>query len=122
MLANGGWLLVAHGIALVVLLVFIVGSAVVKEHRVREAYLSLGAPIEAALNDRYVEDITYTRDYGREHPSSRFYSYTETLVVDGIQRTDCSLSYREVSAGDAASPVVEDVALSCAIKPVHEAR
>jgi hypothetical protein len=119
-LANGGWILVAHGVALVALLVFIVASAMVKEHKEIEAYTSLATPIEAALNDKYVEDITYTRDHGRVHPSSRFYTYTETLMVDGLQRTDCSLSYREVSPAGAANPRVDDVALACAIKPVHE--
>ena len=47
-LANGGWILVAHGVALVALLVFIVAAAMVKEHKEIEAYLSLAAPIEAA--------------------------------------------------------------------------
>jgi hypothetical protein len=117
LVSNGMWMVTVYGLLCVALFVFFIYSSVAKGEEAKRAYVSLAAPIEAALNDTYTEDITYTRAYGREHPSSRFYTYTDTLTVDGIERTDCALSYREVSAGRVA-----DVSLSCLIKPVHEDR
>lgn len=122
LLSNGGWILVVHGLALVGLCVFLVWSSVAKQTEDREAYLSLAAPIETALNARYDEDIAYTRAYGREYPSSRFYTFTETLTVDGLPRADCTLSYRDLTPEGSRRARVADVALSCAIKPVHETR
>lgn len=113
--ANGVWMLVLYGVGLVGLFGFIIYTSVAKDIEARRAYIALAAPIETALNDTYAENIVYTRDYGRATPTSRLYTYTETLIVDGIQRTDCALSFREISADKVA-----DVTLSCAIKPVTE--
>lgn len=114
-LADGMWILVLHGVALVLVCGFLIYSSIAGHMEERRAFVALAAPIEKALNDQYVEDITYTRAYGPEHPSSRFYTFTDTLVVDGIERTDCNLSYLDTPEGE-----VQNVMLTCAIKPVHD--
>lgn len=83
----------------------------------RDAYLAGADPIEAALNDKYIEPIGYTRHHGQQYPTSRFKSLYDTITIDGTERTDCTLTLDHTPDGDIA-----DATLDCDIKPVREAR
>jgi hypothetical protein len=82
------WIFTETGLVFFLLFVFLPFGAYLStlEERANDAWIAEAAEVEQALNDFYVEDISYDRELVSQ---GRGLHDTEVAVVDGELRTDC---------------------------------